>query len=313
MTPEISGKKILVTGGTGQMARPAAEMLARSNEVWCLARFSDAETKRALEAADIVTVPWDMLQSDLSDVPRDFTHVIHAAVIMEFRDSDTAIRRTCEATADLISHCPDVEAFLHFSSSVIYQYVKPGHLYGERDVVGALSTPNWMPAYGGTKIAAEGTVHALSHTLGIPSTIARISVAYGFPKGVGQMQGGLVMRYVRLLRDGLPVPTRPAGESACSLLHSVDIVRHVPALLEAASVPPTIVNWGGDEAVDEREIVRYVAELTGLRAEFEESDAAPRLVALDPTLRRNITGPCTVSWRDGVRDAISEYFPELLR
>jgi nucleoside-diphosphate-sugar epimerase len=308
----LSGKKILFTGATGQVARPAAERLAEANEVWCLARFSDPDSKAALENAGIVTVPWDMAASDLSGVPTDFTHVMHAAVIGEFRDSETVVERTCEATGELMSHCRDAEAFLFVSSTVVYQYVGPGHVHSERDVIGGLSTPTWMPAYGATKIAAEGTVRALAHTLRLPSTIARLSVAYGFAPGVGPMLGGLVMRYVRLMQAGDAVPMRPVGENWCNPLHTDDIVRHVPALFEAASVPATVVNWGGDEPVDERDIIARIAELTGLEAKFDEPDSAPRMVAADPTFRTSITGPCEVGWYDGIRRAVEVYYPELL-
>jgi UDP-glucuronate 4-epimerase len=309
----LTGKKILFTGATGQVARPVAEQLALDNEVWCLARFTDPATRNALEKAGIVTVPWDMSQSDLTGVPTDFTHVMHSAVLMEFRDSETAVARTCEATGDLMVHCRQAEAFLYVSSSVVYQYLTPGHLYTESDVIGGLSTPTWMPAYGATKIAAEGTVRALAHTLGLPSTIARLSVGYGFAPGVGPMLGGLVMRYVRNMQAGDPVPTRPAGESACSLLHTDDIVRHAPFLFSAASVPATVVNWGGDEGADERQIVQRVSDLIGLPATFAEVDTSPRMVALDPTFRKTITGPCEVGWEEGVRRAVEVYYPDLLK
>ncbi|HEV8065810.1 MAG TPA: NAD(P)-dependent oxidoreductase [Acidimicrobiales bacterium] len=310
----ITGKKILFTGATGQVARPVAEQLtAAGNEVWCLARFTDAATKVALEGAGIVTVPWDMSQSDLSGVPTDFTHVMHAAVIMEFKDSETAVARTCEATGQLMTHCRKAESFLFVSSSVVYQYQTPGHLYAETDVIGGLSTPTWMPAYGATKIAAEGTVRAFAHTLGLPSTIARLSVGYGFAPGVGPMLGGLVMRYVRNMQAGDPVPTRPAGESACSLLHTDDIVRQAPFLFEAASVPATVVNWGGDEATDERRIVQRLSDLTGLPAAFAEVETSPRMVGLDPTFRKSITGACEVGWEDGLRRAVEVYYPDLVK
>ena len=41
----IEGQRILVTGATGQVARPLAETLNKNNEVWAAARFSDAKPK----------------------------------------------------------------------------------------------------------------------------------------------------------------------------------------------------------------------------------------------------------------------------
>jgi UDP-glucuronate 4-epimerase len=54
----LYGKKILITGGTGQVARPLAEALASANNVWYMDDTA-AEAYRAL--------------------PTDFTHVFHSA------------------------------------------------------------------------------------------------------------------------------------------------------------------------------------------------------------------------------------------
>ncbi len=45
MSTELEGKRILVTGPTGQVARPLVEALAQHNEVFGLARFSKAEDR----------------------------------------------------------------------------------------------------------------------------------------------------------------------------------------------------------------------------------------------------------------------------
>jgi nucleoside-diphosphate-sugar epimerase len=71
-----------------------------------------------------------------------------------------------------------------------------------------------------------------------------------------------------------------------------------------------IVNLGGDEVVTIEEIIRYLEQLTGLEMRFEEADrAAWETQVLDPTLRRELAGPCGVTWRDGVRRSLAERFP----
>lgn len=75
----LTDKKILITGATGQVARQVAETLAPRNEVWCLARFGDADAERDLLARGIRTWRWDMAADTLDGLPDDFTHVLHAA------------------------------------------------------------------------------------------------------------------------------------------------------------------------------------------------------------------------------------------
>lgn len=74
----IQGEKILVTGATGNVARPIAESLAKHNDVWCAAR-SDPAAKADLEKAGLKTVKWELGSANFSAMPDDFTYVVHAA------------------------------------------------------------------------------------------------------------------------------------------------------------------------------------------------------------------------------------------
>jgi nucleoside-diphosphate-sugar epimerase len=62
----IQSKKILVTGATGQVARPIAESLAKHNEVWCIARFSEPALKAQVEALGIKTWAWTLTGSQVT-------------------------------------------------------------------------------------------------------------------------------------------------------------------------------------------------------------------------------------------------------
>jgi nucleoside-diphosphate-sugar epimerase len=306
----VTGKKIIVTGATGQIGRPVAESLAADNEVWCLARFSNPAMKEELEALGLRTFRWDMTEPDLTGLPDDITHVFHAAVVGEYDDQTKAIPPTCEATADLMMHCRNAEAFAYTSSTIVYEPLEQGHRYQESDVLGGLSSPTFMPAYAPTKISAEATVRAMSHVLGLRSTIARVNLAYGFPKSSVNM-GRMIPRYVKTIQAGEPLAVREPV-NYISPIHCDDIVRQVPDLWRIASVPVTVMNWGSDDYVTEREIIEYVAELIGLPAKIETSELAPMTVAEDSTYRQSLIGHTHVTWRDGVRRAVEEYAPEAL-
>ena len=76
----LSGEKILITGPAGQIAFPLARHLAHDNEVWGIARFSDAgdagEGRGARRHhARASTSP----TGDFGDLPDDFTYVLHLA------------------------------------------------------------------------------------------------------------------------------------------------------------------------------------------------------------------------------------------
>src|SRR2546423_1780094 len=114
MDRPMDGKKILVTGGTGLVARPVAEELARSNEVWCLGRFGTPGAEDELRRHGITTRRWDMGCDDMHGIPRDFTHIIHSAVHRGMDgDCDAAVEINSFAAGQLMTHCRNAESFLY--------------------------------------------------------------------------------------------------------------------------------------------------------------------------------------------------------
>ncbi|MGW7313279.1 NAD-dependent epimerase/dehydratase family protein [Streptomyces sp. NPDC054854] len=306
----MKGKKILVTGGTGQVARPVAEALAEHNEVWCLGRFGTPGVERALNAKSITTRHWDMddpSREALRGLPQDFTHVIHSAVRRgEDGDFNAVAEVNAVATGRLMTHCADAEAFLYVSTGALYARQTLDHRYTETDPVDGVA--GWMPAYPVGKIATEGAVRAFAQVLGLPTTIARLNIAYG-PGGYG----GVPMLYFARMLAGEPIAVPVEGQNWFSPLHTDDLVRQVPHLWRAAGTPATLVNWGGDEAVGITDCIRHMEELTGVEAHLVPSEVTRETYRFDPTLRRELTGPCTVPWRDGIRRTLEALHPRLVR
>jgi nucleoside-diphosphate-sugar epimerase len=303
----LKGKKILVTGGTGQVARPVAEALAEHNEVWCLGRFGAPGVERELAERGITTWRWDMddLSGDgLKGVPEDFTHVIHSAVRRgEDGDFNAAAEVNAVAAGRLMTHCRTAEAFLFVSTGALYARQTLDHRYTETDPVDGVA--DWLPAYPVGKIATEGAVRAFARVLDLPTTIARLNIAYG-PGGYG----GVPMLYFKRMLAGEPIPVPLDGQNWCSLLHTDDLVAQVPALWRAATSPARLVNWGGDEPVGITDCIRHMEALTGVEAKLVPSEVTRETYQFDPTLRRELTGPCTVGWRDGIRRTLESLYPE---
>jgi UDP-glucuronate 4-epimerase len=59
--------------------------------------------------------------------------------------------------------------------------------------------------------------------------------------------------------------------------------------------------------------VRHLEELTGVTARLVPSEVTRETYQFDPTLRRQLTGPCEVGWRDGIRRTLQVMYPELVR
>ncbi|MEU9987481.1 NAD(P)-dependent oxidoreductase [Streptomyces sp. NPDC048045] len=305
----LRGAKILITGGTGQVARPVAEALAEHNDVWCLGRFGDPAAERDLARRGITTWRWDMTDLSphaLKGLPEDFTHVLHAAVR---RGEDGDFNATAEinavATAHLMNHCRTAEAFLYVSTGALYKRQTLDHRYTEEDPVDGAA--DWLPAYPMGKLATEGAVRAFARVLDLPTTIARLNIAYG-----PGSYGGVPMLYFRQMLAGAPIAVPLEGQNWCSLLYTDDLVDQVPHLWRAASVPATLVNWGGDESVGVTDCIRHIEALTGVPARLVPSEVTRETYQFDPALRRRLTGPCRVGWRDGMERTLRALHPEHL-
>src|SRR5262245_54900459 len=118
----MNGAKILITGLTGQVGEPVAKALAADNEVVGLARYSDATVKQRLEDAAVQCVPVALAVGQLGRVPTDDNDVLNFAVSHGgAKDCDWDLTLNAEATGLLMEHCKDVRAFLHCSSTGVYQ------------------------------------------------------------------------------------------------------------------------------------------------------------------------------------------------
>jgi len=303
----LKGEKILITGPAGQIAFPMARELARENEVWGIARFSDPVQRQEVEAAGIRTLAVDLADPDLSDLPRDFTYLLHLAATISGEDYDGAITTNAEGTGLLLSHCRSVKAALIMSTVSVYKpHPDPSHPYAEGDPLGDAMLPN-MAAYSIAKIAQEAVARYCAREFGIPVTLARMGASYG-------PRGGLPTYIAKAVAEGRPWVTR-SDPCPYNPIHDDDMLAHVAPLLDAARVPATIINWGGDEMVSAQDMAAYAGELLGMPAQVNlvAAPGAQPGSGVDNARRIAITGPCRVGWREGLRRIVAELYPDRIR
>ena len=301
---KIEGQTLLVTGPAGQIAFPLAAQLARDNEVWGIARFSDPETRQRCEDAGIRTRVVDLANPDWDGLPERFDHVLHLAAIIEpGLDFDRSIRINAEGTGHLMARFRDAKSCLVMSTSGVY--ASPGdaeHCVVETDPLGGSPQP-YAPTYCVSKIAQESVARFACEAFGLPTTIARMNAAYGD-------NGGYPAMLLEMILAGQPIAVLPYA-SNCSMIHEDDIFAHTPGMLAAASRPATLVNWGGDERVPIPDLCRYIADRVGRDVKIIENEDGIHQYWQDPTKRIALAGKCEVDWRAGVDRMIAARHPEL--
>lgn len=291
----LSGEKILITGAAGQIGFPLASYLARTNEVWGLGRFSDGSASDRLASAGIRPHRCDLEEGDLSGLPQDFTYVLHLAALMVGTDYDRALRVNAEGTGLLLEHCRRAKAALVMSTHSVYKpQPDPWHRFVETDALGDANA-SFTPTYSISKIGQEAVARFCARAFGLPVVIARMNASYG-------PNGGLPAYHMDTVAQGKPVTTR-WDPCLYSPIHEDDINEQAAAILGAASVPATVVNWAGDEAVSVQEWAAFMGVLAGREAEVvvKEEPGTLRGSVADVTKRRSITGGCRVGWREGLK------------
>ncbi|GAS95323.1 NAD dependent epimerasedehydratase family protein [Mycolicibacterium canariasense] len=298
----MHGAKILISGPTGQVAAPLAISLAAENEVWGIARFTDAAARDNLERAGIRCVPANLAAGDFSGVPADFDYVLNLAVAKSGRwDKDLAAN--AESVGLLMAHCADAKAFLHCSSAAVYD--PPDDDPRTESTALGDNHKSMLPTYSISKIAGEVVARTMSRALGVPTVIARLNVPYGD-------NGGWPFYHMEMMRAGVPIPVPPGGPAYYNPIHQDDILAMLPGMLAAASVPATTVNWCGDQTVSLQQWCTFIGELIGTEPVFEVSEQALRGGPTDTTLMHGLVGDTAVDWRDGIRRMVAAFHPELV-
>jgi len=291
----LNDARILITGPTGQVALPTTLALAEHNEVFGLARFSDPAARAQLEAAGVTCIEANLAAGDFSQVPADVDYVLNLAVVKSNKWA-VDLAANAEAVGLLMQHCQGMKAMLHCSSTGVYEPAGR-HELAETDALGD-NHRVMMETYSISKIAAEVVVRTAARMFDIPTTIARLNVPYGD-------NGGWPAFHLMMIEAGQPVPVHPDRPNRFNPIHEEDIIRMIPGLLDAATVPATIVNWGGVEAVDLEQWCEFLGELVGKEATFVETAGTIGGVTINTTKMVELVGPTQVDWRDGLRRMVA--------
>jgi UDP-glucuronate 4-epimerase len=303
----VNGEKILIVGATGQVALPLAITLAKDNEVWGIARFSNPAARAALEAAGVRCEVVDLVDPDLSALPSDFTYGLNFSIAKSGRWTED-LDASAGAVGFLMEHCRGVKAFLHCSSTAVYEpalatvFTEDSPL-GDNHRIWAPSMP-FMQTYSIGKIAAEAVARFGARRWNVPTTIARLSVPYGD-------NGGWPAAHLEMMAAGMDIPLHPERPNRFNPIHEDDVVKTLPGLLAAASVPATTVNWGGTPSSIE-EWCAEIGALTGLEPSFVETDQTISSVCVDTSRLVDLAGAPGTDLADGLRRMVTARRPDLV-
>lgn len=296
-------EKILITGPAGQVAFPIAEKLARDNEVWGIARFSQPKDRARVERIGVRCLTVDMARDGFDELPDDFTYVLNFAVVHSpTPDFDYDLAANVEGAGRLMAHCRRAKAFLQCSSTAVYAG-GDGPL-AETAPLGD-SHGGMLPTYSISKIASESMARFGARHWNLPTVIARLNVPYG-------ANGGWPAMHLEMMLADHPIAVGPGSRHVYNPIHEDDIIVHLDRLLAVAGIPAVTINWGGSQPVSIEEWCAYLGELTGANAVITSDDNMLPSIEIDTTTMHSLLGETTVHWKDGFRRMVEARHPERL-
>jgi UDP-glucuronate 4-epimerase len=186
------------------------------------------------------------------------------------------------------------------------------------------STDHPVSLYAATKKADEAMAHSYAHLFGLPATGLRFFTVYG-PWGRPDMA---VYAFTHAIAQGRPIEVAAGGKVWRDFTYVDDIVEGVVRVLDrpagpdpawdaaapdpaTAGAPHRIYNIGNDRPEELNELISYIEEALGRRAERIERPLPPGDVLetrADVTdLRRDVGFAPSTSLKEGIRRFVEWY------
>jgi len=282
----MTGRRIMVVGGTGKMGKHLVpKLVGMGNEVHAIARFGRPGQRERLEALGVRCFATDVTcPGAFHGIPNAYDVVFHEAALKfgSEADADATVEINVRAVGRAMEHFAPAGAFLFASS---------GNVYADGPEPAPESAPPHPPSlYATTRLGGEWMVDYFSRRNGTPAVIHRIF--YGYHE-----EFGVPTDIARQVRDGEPVDLTT---EFVNVIWLDDLLDAMIASWRVAAVPPKVLNLTGLEKVSTRAIAERLGELMGIEPKFKGTPKGTSLLG-DASEMARLLGEPKTSLDDGLR------------
>lgn len=258
---ELSGRRVLVTGGAGFVGSHLVDSLASANDVTVL---DDCSTGDAASLPDDVA----LVEADVADpdalaraTPEDgvvFHCAARTSVERSVSDPVATHETNCEGSLRVLEAARRADARVVLSSSAA--------VYGDPESLPVHETDSKRPRspYGIQKLSADHLARAYHDLHGLETVALRYFNVYG-PRQRADDYAGVIAAFRRQARAGDPLTVHGDGGQTRDFVHVSDVVAANLAAARTDAVGRAY-NVGTGEATSVRDLAALVRDLT-------ESDA----------------------------------------
>lgn len=272
----LSGKDLLITGGTGFVGSYLLETLAYLNDqalskachLYVVTRNPGKVAARfphLTGRSEFTLIDCDVRRLRLPSVPWDL--IIHAAGPSDARaflqDPLGTLDTIVDGTRAVLTVAAEagVKAFLMVSSGAVYGQQPPEHQWLREDYLGAPNLQQTRSAYGEAKRYAELLCRIFQEERGIPVSVARIFTLVGPYQDLNSTSA--VTDFIRQGLSGDTISIHDDGQAVRSYCYIADAVTALWKLLLSLE-PGDVFNVGSDtEAVSFQELAYRIGRCLG--------------------------------------------------
>lgn len=258
--PEISGQRILVTGGAGFIGSHIAETLVTDNDVVVLDDLSSGTREYVPDTAEVIE--GDIRDREtVSEAMAGVDIVFHQAAIVSVERSVADPEETHDvnlrATLQLLEVARRESAKVIFASSAA--------IYGQpNDVPIGESDPKQPTSpYGLSKLTADQYIRLYADLYDLEAISLRYFNVYG-PRQTGGDYSGVISIFLQQAQNGEPLTVHGDGEQTRDFVHVRDVVQ-ANLLAAKYGTKGDVYNVGTGESVSIRELAEIVRSVAGSR------------------------------------------------
>lgn len=281
----LSGKRVLITGGTGLICSGVVDILHYLNicsgadiRILLAGRNEETAAKRFYNmrpGTDYVFVPFDAIAPD-GDLP-EADYIIHGASNANPAAYVKSPVETMEANLIglnwLLKRCTAMGAkrLLYISSSEVYGQKEGREPYGENDY-GYLDILNERASYPSAKRAAETLCVAYGTEYGLDTVIVRPGHIYG--PAVTPYDNRATAQFTRNAARGEAIVMKSAGTQLRSYCYALDCASAILAVLLNGETANAYNISNRNSVITISEIAKQIAEAAGMQLAFANPEDA---------------------------------------